>query len=1494
MSNAYFSLADGNFTQDWSNSGLITSNDDWAAVASIVGYLGDIDAGSPTNVDPRTRTAAVLGAVDVIANQTNTTINNGGVAEFQIANPTIALQGSGTADAPSIVLYMNATGRADIRLQANLRDIDATAGEDAVQQVNVQYRTADGAAWINVPGGYFADVTGAGATLVTALDVTLPADANNAATLQIRIMTTNAGGNDEWVGIDDIIVASVPQSAGDPGVLSIADASLVEDDAGAMTFTVTRSGGDSGAVSATWTLNFSGNADASDIESDPPFTGTVTFADGETEKTITIEITDDGDFEPNETFTVTLSAPTGGATLGDAEAIGTILNDDAPPATGGSVFINEIHYDNASNDVGEAIEIAAAAGTDLTGWQIVLYNGSNDPNAAVSYNTRTLSGIVPDQDDGYGTLSFSYPVNGIQNGPFDGFALVDPNGNVVQFLSIEGVITASNGPAAGLTSQDIGVAQTGSDPIGSSLQLTGTGANYQDFTWVASNDDNFGAVNTGQDFISPTGTGLISVGDASVVEGDGGVQQLVFTVRRAGGTDQAASVDYVLNLNGSADAADLAPGQPLTGTVTFAVGASSAQIVIGIAGDTIGEPNETFGLQLANPVGNIAIIDGTATGTIVNDDPITLRTYHIQGEGHRSGYEGQVVTTGGIVTAVSTNGFYLQDATGDGNARTSDALFVFTGAAPGVAIGDAVSVNGTVAEFLPGGDNTNLTVTQVTASAVTLQSSGNALPAATLIGTGGVLPPSQVIDDDGLTSYDPATDGIDFYESLEGMRVTIDQPLVVSQTSEFGETFVVASGGAGATGVNSRGGITVSDGDFNPERIQIDQTPALFPGYEPAHSQGDRLSDVTGIMSYSFNSYEVLVTGAVTVTEDVTVSRETTTLAGDADHLTVASYNVENLSPADGAVKFSLLAQNIVYSLAAPDIIALQEVQDANGLNGSDPLSGVETAQLLIDAIAALGGPNYVYVEIAPSTPNSTGGAPGGNIRNGFLFNAARVDYVEGSAELIQGAAFNGSRRPLAADFTFNGETVTLINVHSTSRLGSDPLFGATQPPADAGDAQRTAQANTVRTYVNDALATDPSLKLGVLGDFNGFWFENAIGALEAGGVMTDLHRLLPESERYTYLFQGNLQAIDHLVVTGGLASGAEFDAVHINAEQANGAARATDHDPILGRFFIPVPNRAPTAADDAIAIAEDATSDNLWSLLLGNDSDPDAADVLAIAGVDTTGTLGRLVFDAATNTLRYVADGAAINELAAGESLVDSFTYTVSDGRGGSDTATVRVTVSGASDPGVTRTGGNGNDQIDGTAGADTLSGGNGNDTLFGLGDADTLSGGNGADLIDGGRGNDRIMAGNDDDIAYGGLGDDLIDGGNGNDQLFGGDGADTLTGGNGNDLIDGGAGDDMMAGGNGNDVFRVSELGGNDWIVDFRRGQDKVDVSGIDAVAGGGDDGFAWIGASAFSGTAGELRAYTSGAYSYLAGDVDGDGAADFIIQVNVPLTSADVIFA
>src|SRR5205085_8182129 len=354
---------------------------------------------------------------------------------------------------------------------------------------------------------------------------------------------------------------------------------------------------------------------------------------------------------------------------------------------------------------------------------------------------------------------------------------------------------------------------------------------------------------------------------------------------------------------------------------------------------------------------------------------------------------------------------------------------------------------------------------------------------------------------------------------------------------------------------------------------------------------------------------------------------------GDRDHLTIASYNVENLDLGDGPVKFNVLASNIVYNLTAPDIIGLQEIQDADGPGNGSNLSGVVTAQALIDAIAAIGGPHYVYIEIAPSVAGSTGGEPGGNIRCGYLYNIDRVSYVEGSAHLIEDPAFAGSRRPLVADFNFNGQTVELINVHFTSRLGSDPLEGATQPPADAGDASRTAQGSAVAAYVNNALATNPHLQLGVLGDFNGFYFEGAVGAIEAVGL-TDLHRLNPAEERYSYVFDGNSQAIDHQIVTGGLLSSAQFDVVHLNAEFDNNPNRPTDHDPTLSRFFIEHPNEAPTnLALDHASVDENAPAGTLVGTVSA--SDPDH-DILAYTLVDDAG--GRFAVDASTGALTTTA----------------------------------------------------------------------------------------------------------------------------------------------------------------------------------------------------------------------------------------------------------------
>jgi uncharacterized protein len=1066
------------------------------------------------------------------------------------------------------------------------------------------------------------------------------------------------------------------------GTISIADASVVEGNSGvqSMTFVLTRDHGSDGAVTVDYTLAL-GTVSAADLDPNQAYTGTITFAAGQTSATLLVGIVGDTVIEPNETFTVNLSNPTGGVAITDAQGVGTIIDNDPSSV----VFINELHYDNVGTDSGEAIELAGPAGTDLTGWTLVLYDGLTG-NA---YSTRALSGVIPDQDHGYGTLTFAYAVNGIQNGSPDGMALVDANGHVVQFLSYEGAFTAKGGAADGMTSTDIGVSES-SVTTGYSLQLTGTGSNYADFTWAAAAQNTFGtmpaagssgtgAINTGQSFLPATGTSFFNVTGSQINEGDSGVTPLTFTITRAGGAAAAATVDYHIDL-GTVSSDDITP-TALDGTLTFDVGEVTKTVTIGVIGDTVGENNETLSLTISNATGDAQITRASATATILNDDPIDLAIYQIQGAGHTSPVVNQTVSTTGIVTAVSATSFWIQDPTSHRDTGASDAIQIFVGSAPTVAVGDAVQVSGVVTEYQPA--TGSLTVTEINTPTVDVLSHGNALPEAIVIGVDGILPPTNVIDDDGMTSYDPQTDGIDFYESLEGMLVTVETPIVVGPT-DGKATYVVASAGEGATNMNDRGGITLSGTDADPERIQIYADNTLLPGYAPNHTLGDVLNNVTGILTY-YTSPELLPTQTVSTLVDKDTTKEVTELKGDADHLSIASFNVENADPTDPQAKFDAIGDEVVNHLGTPDIIGLQEIQDADGAGTGSDLSGAATAQKIIDAIVAAGGPTYVYVEIAPTTANSTGGEPNGNIRNGFLYNPERVTYVEGSAELVPGDAFAGSRSPLAADFEFNGQTLTVIDVHSTSRGGSDYAWGANQPATQAGDSSRTAQAEAIKAYTDALQAADPSAKLVVLGDFNGYYYENALSTFTKDGSFTNLYTLLPEEERYSYLYEGASQAFDNILVSQNLLSGASFDAVHVNAEQTTQVI--TDHDQVVATLYLPSAATTPvnTAPTD-ITLTNASVAENLPAgTVVGTAAAVDAeGGAMVYALTDNAG--GLFAIDAATGviTTTTALDYETLSSASITVSATDSggltFAKTVTIAVTDVNEAPTQVTISNAS----------------------------------------------------------------------------------------------------------------------------------------------------------------------------------------------------------------------
>ncbi|MBN9671331.1 5'-nucleotidase C-terminal domain-containing protein [Roseibium aggregatum] len=636
---------------------------------------------------------------------------------------------------------------------------------------------------------------------------------------------------------------------------------------------------------------------------------------------------------------------------------------------------------------------------------------------------------------------------------------------------------------------------------------------------------------------------------------------------------------------------------------------SGAEVVLDTVGVSDGETAEFFHFDAPVvgpdgsflPAGVVRVEDGVDTDTAddwalldFNNDPAVntptsangivsgpaeVAIYDIQGAGHRSGYEGETVRTTGIVTAIAANGFYIQDAEGDGDIATSDGVFVY-GSASGLAVGHEVQVDGSVVEyqFEPA-----LSLTEISMTGVSVLSTGNALPDAVVLGVDRIQP-TDVIDDDGLASFDPETDAIDFLESLEGMLVEVDNPLVVAGTNRFGEV-TLAAGRGDESGTEGNKNAVVSEGDFNPEILLTDD--ALVDA--PFAFTGDTFAaNPVGVMDYTFGAYKLQLV------EDVEVvsggrEQETSALYGDLTHMTVATVNTLNLNPDTGnpsdaeVDRLDMLAQTIVRNLNAPDVIALQEIQDNSGATDDGVTNASQTLQELVDAIAIAGGPQYAFASIDP-VDGADGGQPGANIQNAFLYNPARVTldpaslgkiedsaFEEGGDGTAAEAAYEGTRKPLVGDFTFNltGETVTIVGNHLKSKSQDDGLFGENQPPVQVTLDQRVDQATVINAFVEGEIADGNNVI--VLGDMNDFQFSDTLDALANGGDDTaeliNLVDFLELEDQYSFIFNGNSQMLDHILVNDALLAAAEIDAVHVNLDFGFPDNNASDHDPLLARF---------------------------------------------------------------------------------------------------------------------------------------------------------------------------------------------------------------------------------------------------------------------------------------------------------------------------------------
>ncbi|MGA3600539.1 endonuclease [Lysinibacillus agricola] len=575
-----------------------------------------------------------------------------------------------------------------------------------------------------------------------------------------------------------------------------------------------------------------------------------------------------------------------------------------------------------------------------------------------------------------------------------------------------------------------------------------------------------------------------------------------------------------------------------------------------------------------------------------------LQIHDIQGANHTSSFNGKTVEgIEGIVTysfSLSNNWYYniqTPDDLADNDPNTSEGILLYSGknSLP-VKVGDLVSVKGQVNEFAYDGYNdrqkTDLKTTQINVrddqgGKVEVMKNSVALPKP--IKLDKLKMSLSSIDGDQLQTFNPTIDAIDFWESIEGMRVEVEDVKAVAP-QEHGDLVTVLDSEPTNT---IHGGVLYEEGNANPNRIQFRLEPnAAARDFKVA--TGDQFKGpITGVVGYSYQNFKIYVPleEMKAAHEPGAATPEKTKIVKADDKLTVASYNLENFSNNKSSTtddKAKKLARAIGVDMGSPDIVGVTEVQDNNGASPGDS-NADQSYKRLIDAIKAASGVEYKYVNIDPIN-NQDGGAPDANIRVGFLYNPERVklkegipvgdattavDYKDGKLTLNPGRiaptneAFKSSRKPLAAQFEFQGEDVVVIANHWNSKNGDTPLFGAKQPPVYESEVQRQKIAHIVYDFIKDIKSNNPDANIVSLGDFNDFQFAEAL-KIHEGQLMTNMINKVDDTDRYTYVYQGNSQVLDHILVSNNLADKTVVDVLHINADFTDMAGRASDHDPVM------------------------------------------------------------------------------------------------------------------------------------------------------------------------------------------------------------------------------------------------------------------------------------------------------------------------------------------
>ena len=819
-----------------------------------------------------------------------------------------------------------------------------------------------------------------------------------------------------------------------------------------------------------------------------------------------------------------------------------------PSAT---VFINELHYDNASGDVGEFVEIAGPAGTDLSGWSVVLYNGSS--SSLAPYGTISLSGTVDDENGGCGALAFAYA--GIQNGGPDGLALVDASNTLIQFLSYEGSFTGASGVAGGVTSTDMGVAETSSTPIGDSLQLTGgPGSTYQEFTWSGPSAESPGSLNSGQ---NATGCGTTTdnppvVTSTSPADGASGVAvDATVSVTFNEAVTFPASVDIVCT--SGTQSVTPTTGDNLTFTLPHSDFTAGDSCTVTIPAASIADQDDT-------PDNPAAAVTWSFTMSAACGGPATLISA-IQGSGAASPLAGASVTVEAIVVGDfevnGLTGYFVQeeDDDADTDPLTSEGIFIYDGnGVSDVDTGDLVRLTGEVSEFYGLTEIKSLTEFQIC-------SSGNTLPVPTDV----TLP--ETIDGD--------------MEQFEGMYVHITNEMTVAQTYFLGRygQLTLSSAGRLYQPTNQElpgSAAAIALADSNARNILflddgMDQTacgdnpdPVPYLGGPPPAiiRAGDTVSNLYGVLDFGpidsgdtgpcyggpsvfGRDFRLQPTQAPVFTA---TNPRTATPDDPGGTLKVASFNVLNYFNGDGSgggfptargadtlAEFERQSDKIVQAITLmnADIIGLMELEN----DGYTATSAI--AELVSRLNAEAGAGTYAFIDPGVSAIGTD------EITVGLIYKPDVVTLV-GSAAILDAASFTDpnntgtpkSRPALAQTFAdASGEKLTIAVNHLKSKGSS----------CGAGDDDvSTGQGNCNDTRTKGAialaawLATDPTSSgdpdFLIIGDLNAYAMEDPITALKNAGY-TDLINSLLGATAYSYIFDGQSGYLDHAMASSTLAA---------------------------------------------------------------------------------------------------------------------------------------------------------------------------------------------------------------------------------------------------------------------------------------------------------------------------------------------------------------------